>query len=71
MRVAFAALLADRFASALGHVLDMTSNLLFRAPEFPEALLDLLDAGRGFFCFECVVVLIHGATRSEVSLITP
>ena len=67
MRAVFTPRFADGLGSALGHVLDMTPDLLFSAAEFPEALLDILDRGGGFCCFECVVVLFHGATLSEIS----
>ena len=54
---------ADGLVSAVRHVLDMTPDLFFSAAEFLQALLDFLDVRRrGFFCFECVVVLFHGAT---------
>ena len=63
MRSVLALLLADRFGSALGHVLDMTRDLLFRTAEFPQALLNLFDARRrDFLYFECVVVLFHEAS---------
>ena len=57
MRSVLALLPADRFGSALGHVLDMPRDLLFRTAEFPQALLNLFDARRrDFLCFELSAV---------------
>ena len=45
MRAVFTPRFADGLGSALGHVLEMTPDLLFSAAKFPEALLDILDRG--------------------------
>jgi hypothetical protein len=60
MRFVLGLLFADGFGSTLSHLVNVAPDLLFRAAERPEMLLNLLDTDRlSFFPLECVVVLFH------------
>jgi hypothetical protein len=64
-------LLADGRSPALGHLIQVTADLLFSAAKFPQTLLDLFDGRGRVYGLECVVVLFHGGLDNEASSSTP
>ena len=63
--------LTDERSPALGHLIQVTADLLFGAAKFPQTLLDLFDGRGRVYRLECVIVLFHGGLDNEASSSTP
>jgi hypothetical protein len=59
VRAILARFFTGRLASALGYLFKVTADLLLRATQSPQPLLNLFDRWGALYRLECLVVLFH------------